>query len=215
MKRYLNLYLLLFFLFSISAFGQTYEHGLIEYEFGYPFKTGIYYTFENFKENRPIEISSFRVITRANTAACRSGNLSDYIVYESGTEEIRVNGEDIWGYSKKGDVYVTHKNMFYEILIYGGISYMVALQGGKREDDEVQKHFNAANEERHALLNANSGKTYDFKTKFLDSLLMQDKDIYEEYLNSNMKNRDKKFIFLRKFNEKHQIYFPIVEDLKF
>lgn len=212
MKQFLNLCLLLFFLFSISAFGQPYGDGLIEYEFGYPFKTGIYYTFENFKENRPIEINSFRVIRRANTAACRTGKLSDYIIYESGSEEIRVNGEDIWGYSKKGDVYVSHKNMFYEILIYGGISYMVALRGGFKEDDGVQKQLNAANEERHALLDANTGKTYDFKTKFLDSLLMQDKEIYEEYLNSNLKKRDKKFIFLRKYNEKHQIYFPIVED---
>lgn len=212
MKQFLNLCLLLFFLFSISAFGQPYGDGLIEYEFGYPFKTGIYYTFENFKENRPIEINSFRVIRRANTAACRTGKLSDYIIYESGSEELRVNGEDIWGYSKKGDVYVSHKNMFYEILIYGGISYMVALRGGFKEDDGVQKQLNAANEERHALLDANTGKTYDFKTKFLDSLLMQDKEIYEEYLNSNLKKRDKKFIFLRKYNEKHQIYFPIVED---
>lgn len=203
---------MLFFLFSTSAIGQSLEEGVIEYEFGYPFKTGIYYTFENFQENSPIEISHFRVITRANTAACRSGNLSDYIEYKSGAENIRVNGEDIWGYSKNGDVYVTHKNMFYKILIYGGISYLVALRGGFKEDDGVQKQFNAANEERHSLLDANTGETYDFKTKFLDSLLIQDKEIYEEYLNSNLKKRDKKFIFLRKFNEKHKIYFPIIEN---
>lgn len=206
---WIGLYCLLFSLFSLSGYCQV-EEGLIEYEFGYPFKTGIYYTFENFKENSPIEINQFRIITRASEAACRSGNLSDYIEYESAGEKIRINGSDVWGYSKKGDVYVTHKNMFYKIFIYGGISYLLAIRGNNREDDEVQKHFNPASSEHHALLDAATGNTYDCRVKYLDLLLVKDSVIYEEYRNSNLNNKDKIFIFLRKFNEQHKIYFPVV-----
>ncbi len=199
-------------LFLDSGSCQIVEKEMVEYEFGYPFKTGIYYTFENFKENSTIEINYFHVITIASEAACRNGRLSDYIKYESGSETIKIKGEDIWGYSKKGDVYVSHRNMFYKIFKYGSICYLVALRGNTREDDEIQKHFNAATSEHHALLDANTGKTYDFKTKYLDSLLVKDEELYEEYLNSNIKKRDKDYLFIRKFNEQHKIYFPVVNE---
>ncbi|MCD4696807.1 MAG: hypothetical protein K8S16_11270 [Bacteroidales bacterium] len=203
---------LLFIMLFYSGNCQVLKNKMVEYEFGYPFKAGIYYTFEDFKTNNPTEINYFRVITRASELACMAGNLSDYIEYESGNENIRINGKDIWGYSKRGNVYVTHKNMFYKIIMFGGICYMVALRGDNREDDEVQKPFNAATSEHHALLDVNTGKTYDFRIKYLENLLSTDEEIYEDYLNSNIKKRDRKFIFLKKYNDKHKIYFPVVKE---
>ncbi|NOX48856.1 MAG: hypothetical protein GXO89_17990 [Chlorobi bacterium] len=205
-RKLFGLVLVLLYLYGNS---QPSESGLVEYEFGYPFKTGVYYTFEDFKTNSPTEIGSFRVITRASEFVCRNGTVSDYIEYESKGETIRINGADIWGYAKRGSVYVTHKNMFYKILMFGGICFLDVIRGGK-EDDEVQNPFNAATTEHFALLDAETGKTFDFRIKYLENLLSNDKEVYEEYLKSSLKRKDKKFVFLRKYNDKHKIYFPLV-----
>lgn len=196
-------------LFSYSGNSQISETELAEYEFGYPFKAGVYYTYEDFKMNNPTEISNFKVITRSSEFLCRNGSVSDYIEYKSGGEPKRINGSDIWGYSKRGDVYVVHKNMFYKIIRFGGICFLDAIRGDYKEDDEVQKPNNIATTENFGLLEANTGNTFDFNLINLEEIISKDEDVYHEYLKTSIKRKDRKFVFLRKYNEKHKIYFPL------
>jgi hypothetical protein len=62
---------------------------------------------------------------------------------------------------------------------------------------------------RQYLLDFSTGRVLDYTAESLEILLMQDSELHDEYTSLRKKKRkQQRFIYIRKFNEKHPLYFP-------
>ena len=62
---------------------------------------------------------------------------------------------------------------------------------------------------RQYLLDFSTGKVMDYDTESVEVLLMKDPELADEYQAlRNRKKKQMKFVFIRRFNEQHPLYFP-------
>ena len=69
---------------------------------------------------------------------------------------------------------------------------------------------NVVNKEvRQFILDFETGKVLDFEVKEIESILIRDAKLYDEFAAlSARKQKQLKFVYLRKYNERNPIYFP-------
>lgn len=90
--------------------------------------------------------------------------------------------------------YSPYGSRYYDPYFYGGGPYR---NNSSRTDLEM------------FMIDFETGKTYKYDLSNLESLLMRDPELYEEFVSLRNKNQKKQmFVFLRKFNEKHPIFIP-------
>ena len=59
------------------------------------------------------------------------------------------------------------------------------------------------------MIDFETGKEYSYDLENLESLLMKDPELYEEFVSMRNKNQKKMmFVYLRKYNEKHPVFIP-------
>jgi hypothetical protein len=59
------------------------------------------------------------------------------------------------------------------------------------------------------MIDFETGKEYEYDLANLESLLMKDPELYEEFVSMHNKNQKKMmFVYLRKYNEKHPVFIP-------
>ncbi|MFZ0471919.1 MAG: hypothetical protein WAL94_04830 [Bacteroidales bacterium] len=59
------------------------------------------------------------------------------------------------------------------------------------------------------MIDFETGKEYEYDLENLESLLMKDPELYEEFVSMHNKNQKKMmFVYLRKYNEKHPVFIP-------
>ena len=64
-------------------------------------------------------------------------------------------------------------------------------------------------EMRQYLLDFTTGNVLDYTDSSLEAILMQDPELHDEYMGLRKKKRKQmRFIYIRKFNERHPLYFP-------
>jgi hypothetical protein len=62
---------------------------------------------------------------------------------------------------------------------------------------------------RQYLFDFETGEVMDYDIESVEVLLMKDPELYDEYQGlRNRKKKQMKFVFIRRFNEKHPLYFP-------
>lgn len=60
------------------------------------------------------------------------------------------------------------------------------------------------------ILDFEFGKVLEFTVENMEAVLQRDAELYKEFLAlKKRKKRDSIFLYLRKYNEKHPIFFPI------
>ena len=63
---------------------------------------------------------------------------------------------------------------------------------------------------RQYLLDFVTGNILDYNVASVELLLMRDPELHDEYASlRNRKKKHLKFLYIRKFNEKKPLYFPI------
>ncbi len=199
----------------------------IKYNPDFKFTDGIYLSFEDVKHNNPI--IKERIITDLNYDDYA---FFEKLLDEAETitvldamglrKEIPV--KDIWGFSQNGIIYIRWNDAFNRIPVLGSISHFIA------DKTYIQSHSNypynnyyynpynpysmypqdyqtKQTELRQYLLDMDTGKVIDYSDKNLEAILMRDPDLYQEFMSLKKKERRKlKFLFLRKYNEKHPLY---------
>jgi len=59
------------------------------------------------------------------------------------------------------------------------------------------------------LFDFETGEVLDYNTESVEVLLIKDPELYDEYQAlKNRKKKQMKFVFIRRYNEKHPLYFP-------
>ncbi len=220
--RLYNLIIVLFVASSIVS-SQTDSTGLIEYSPDFKFKEGIYLSFDQVKTNSPLPKS--RILSTYDYSDPDFFNQileKDKIYYYDqigNRQELRTR--DIWGYSRNGFIYLKMEDGYFRITLIGAISHFIASQT-TYSNAYNSPYYNSymdpyrtypssyqTTEMRQYLLNFLTGTVLDYTDNSLEAILIQDPELHDEYMALRKKKRKQmRFIYIRKFNERHPLYFP-------
>ena len=138
-----------------------------------------------------------------------------------------VKSSAIWGFSRNGVLYILMDNEYFRITIVGRICHFVATTTIYEDRYYDPYYYNPyyynsyypygsypstykTDEMRQYLLDFDTGEVYDYDSDNLQVLLMKDPELHDEY--SQLKNKKQKqlrFLYLRKFNERNPLYLPV------
>lgn len=220
--------LLLLVIFPLLR-AQEGEPPMVQYAPGFEFKDGIFASFEMVRDNDPIPPA--RIVTDVDmfdrafydkiTAA------KEIVMYdENGVKKV-MNTQDIWGYGRNGVLYINIGSSFHRISFVGSISHFVAsvtTYNSNYYDPYYNPYYSNSyyynrysqpqanytdTQLRQYLLDFQTGEVLEYDTESVEVLLMKDPELADEFLAlRNRKKKQMKFVFIRRFNEKHPLYFP-------
>ncbi|HBS85533.1 MAG: hypothetical protein A2W91_17130 [Bacteroidetes bacterium GWF2_38_335] len=195
--------------------------GMVRYSPEYKFKEGIFVNFEQVKLNKPVSVA--RIVSDYNP--------DELDFFENLTKEEKIfflddNGmkqeestKTIWGYSRNGNLYINWNGEFNRIPVVGSISHFIADKTVyyERTPDPYYGYYNgsvfpttySSNEMRQYILDFETGKVLEFSHDNLETILIRDNVLYEEY--SQLKKRKRRqlaFLYMRRFNDNQPLYLP-------
>jgi hypothetical protein len=126
--------------------------------------------------------------------------------------------DNLWGFCRRGSVYINWGNDFSRIPVIGSICHFIAAI--TIVEDNYNPYYgyytysmpttSSRTEVFQFLMDFETGKVLDYSVENVLVLLINDKQLYEEYKAlSKKKKKQMKFLYIRKYNEKHPIYIPI------
>ncbi len=208
--------LLLFIFTSLQLSAQE----LLQYAAGFEFREGVYLTFEQFKNNNPIPKNSIiSKFDKSDTEFLPSVLDEKTFSYKDANDSVQtLSTENVWGFSRNGNILISIDGDYNRIAVLGSLSHFVAT---------ITVYYNSMNspfmnpyygpgtmptptqEMRQMMLDFKTGKTMDFTQENLENILQRDQRLFEEFnaLKKSQK-KDMLFLYLRKYNEKHPIFFP-------
>lgn len=190
----------------------------VQYTKDFEFKDGVYLSILNFRNNNPIPVS--KIIFSSNKGDKNflkhvlDKNTFTYI--DSGGEEQEMKTETVWGYCYNGIIHIDHGTDFNRVTIVGSICHFVAtvpIKVGMSDPFNYNDPFYNPQQYTYVseqfVIDYESGKVLNFNVGNMEALLSRDETLYKEFTALKKKQkRDSIFLFLRKYNEKHPIYFP-------
>lgn len=222
MKIFTYLLFSLFFVPSVNLFGQD-ALNQIKYTPGFRFKEGIYLSHWNLLNNKPIPKS--RIITKINKNSFdffekllsnpKINFFDDYGI----EKEILV--KELWGFCRKGAVFINWGDDFSRIAVIGSICHFVAtITYYENNNDNYGYNYGydyynqvpsrvSRTEIRQYLMVFKTGKIVEYNYENVLSLISSDKELFEQYKQlKKKKKRQMRFLYIRKFNEKYPLYLP-------
>jgi len=203
---------------------------MVKYTPEFQFKEGFYLNFEQVKENAPIPKSRILANIGYNEndffdQVLTKDNISFFDVM--GTRK-DVKTKNIWGFSRNGVLYVNVNGGFNRVTIVGSICHFVATvttynttyndpyynnpyynpygsnygygRYPNRQESKEMKQF---------IIDFHTGNIMEYDREHLKIIFMQDPELHDEYSNlKKKKQRQLKFYYIRKFNERNPLYFP-------
>lgn len=202
---------------SSSIFAQN---GQIKYSPAFKFNDGIFENFQQVKQNKPIPKTQILTDIDYNSFNFfeRILEQKSITVYDNLGVNREINPKNIWGFSDKGILYININETFNRIPVFGNISHFIADKTVVEYDPYNRTgSYNYYNSPQYTtktvmmqyLLDFKTGKIYDFNYETVEKLISDDINLYEEF--SKLRKRKKKklkFLYIRKYNKKHPIYFP-------
>jgi hypothetical protein len=212
--------LILFIFIYVNAYSQADTTKLVKYGAGVKFEDGLFLNFQQVKNNAPIPKSRIVTSVNLNDLDFFEKVLRDKIVSyfdEYGLKQ-EVKTIDIWGYSRKGSLYIQWGEVFNRIPVVGNICHFVAnirVYNDRYYDPYASNYYasptpSSTYELKQLMLDFETGKILEYNYENLLVILMRDSELYEEYNSlKKRKKRDQRFLFVRKYNEKYPLYIPI------
>ena len=210
----------IFFLINCSIFAQidTSKYHLIEYNKNFHFKDGIYFNFEQFKNNNPTNKN--RIITNLDYDALDFYEklFEKEIIYmfdDFGVKQ-QIDIYNLWGFCNNGIVYINWETDFNRIAIIGNICHFIANKTVYNTNyspynnyyyDPYATQTSTSQELRQYILNFETGEVYNYNYQNIEIILMSDPELYDEYHDLSRKKRKKlKFVYIRKYNIRNPIF---------
>ena len=207
----------------IKVLSQSDSSNLVEYTPNYKFREGFYLGFDQVASNSPLPKS--RIISEydyTNPDFFERVLEKDKLYYYDplgNRKELRT--KDIWGYSRNGFLYIRMDEGFFRITLIGAICHFIASQTTYASNYNSPYYYSymdpyrvynptyQTTEMKQYILNFSTGDVLDYTDDSLGVILMQDPELHDEYMSLRKKKRKQmRFMYIRKFNEKHPLYFP-------
>ena len=203
---------------------------MVKYSPDYEFRNGLFANFESVKENNPIPPA--RIVTdedlfdRAFYEKVTAQK--EIVIYDDNGVKKVMNTTEIWGYSRNGILYINVGSAFHRISFMGSICHFVATVTTYNPNYYDPYYYNpyysnsyyynrysmpqsnqGSTDLRQYLLDFETGDVMEYDTKSVEVLMMRDSELADEYhALRNRKKKQMKFVFIRRYNEKHPLYFP-------
>lgn len=222
--------LVLMLLTPVMVAQEGEDSGMVKYSPDFEFRDGIYANFEMVKENTPVPPA--RIVTDVDmfdrAFYDKITGLKEIVIYDNNGVKKVMKTSNIWGYGRNGVLYINVGSAFHRISFVGSICHFVATvttyssnyydpyyynpyySRSYYNNRYSMPHSNYANTEiRQYLLDFESGEVLDYDIEAIEVLLMKDPELADEFgALKNRKKKQMKFVFIRRFNEKHPLYFP-------
>lgn len=204
--------------------------GMVKYSADFEFREGIFANFDMVRANHPIPpariVTDVDMFDRAFYDKITAGK--EIVIYdENGVKKV-MKTSDIWGYGRNGALYINVGSAFHRISFVGNICHFVASVTTYNPNYYDPYYYNpyysnsyyynryamprsnyTTSELRQYLLDFESGEVLNYDTESVEVLLMKDPELADEYhALRNRKKKQMKFVFIRRYNEKHPLYFP-------
>lgn len=209
--------LLLLYVFAIL---QTSAQEVVQYAPGFNFREGIYLSFEQFKNNNPISKNSIiSKLDKSDTEFLPTILDEKTFSYKDAADSVRTaSTENVWGFSRNGVIFIRVENDYNRIAVLGSISHFVAtitIYNSGMNSPFMNPYYGPGSmptttqEMRQMILDCKTGRTNDFTQENMENILQRDPRLFDEF--NALKKSQKKdllFLYLRKYNEKHPLFFP-------
>jgi hypothetical protein len=214
----------------LLAQDENTERNLVPYSPDYKFNDGLFPNFESVKEDHPIPPA--RIVTDEDmfdrAFYDKITQLKEIVIYdENGVKKV-LQTENIWGYSRNGILYINVGGAFHRISFMGSICHFVATVTTYNPNYYDPYYYNpyysrsyyynrysmpqssvGTTDLKQYLLDFETGDVLEYDTESVGVLLMKDPELADEYQAlRNRKKKQMKFVFIRRYNEKHPLYLP-------
>jgi len=207
---------------------------MVRYSPDFIFTEGIYLNFNQVQTNNPIPKT--RILSKDDIFDFDffTNLIEKEMIYFYDNIGMRqeVKTDNIWGYSKNGTLFINYNGNFNRIPVVGNICHFVSnitvvterydpyndpfyydrFSYGNYYNPYSYRSYpsrSSKNEMRQYLLNFSTGEILIYDRKSVELLLINDPELYDEYQAlRRRKKKQLKFYYLRKYNEKHPLYFP-------
>jgi hypothetical protein len=209
MKR---VWLFFILLLSLRLAGQT---DSVQYVQGFAFNEGIYLTYQDFLANTPLPKKN--IIFNGDTSRLdflKQVVTKNMIVTKDSTgNTLSYKTASIWGYSENKTVYIQWNLSFNRVTVIGSICHFAATITNYMYTGPgtypTQQYGTPVESLQQYVIDAKTGTVYNFNSESIEFLLRNDVALLTEYQKLKRKQKkDQAFIYLRKYNEKHPLYFP-------
>lgn len=197
----------------------------IPYTPEYRFKDGLFLNFDQVKNNMPILKS--RIITTVDFNDPDFFNkilVNEEISYydELGMKQ-NVKIKSLWGYAKNGNLFIRMYDNFNRITYVGNICHFIATIYVTYQSYYDPYYYNpyyyyrygdrpmnySRSEIRQFIIDFENGKIMDYDESNIAIILMRDPELHDEYEGlKKRKQKQLKFYYIRKFNERNQLMLP-------
>lgn len=209
------------FALSGAIFSDT--NKVARYQSGFRFNPGVYLTIDDWKNNNPIPKGRFITELELDSPRFFLDLLrKDWLQYRDEYGNInKVERIKIFGYSTDNFIF----NKYHvKISIIGSICHYTKIEY-KMDDPFLagslalaildaslsgQSGVHKREDYKQYIMNFETGKAYRFKKRYFKKLIITDVKLYQEYKKYKANKRDKMYIFLKKYNEQHPIYFRVI-----
>jgi hypothetical protein len=204
--------------------------GMIRYQPGFQFKDGIYANFDMVKDNNPIPPARIQtdVDLFDRTFYEKVTGEKEIVIYDDNGVKHVMNTASIWGYGRNGVLYINVGSAFHRISYVGSISHFVASVTTYNPNYYDPYYYNpyspysygynrytsprsnySSTELRQYLLDFETGEVMEYNVESVQVLLMKDPELADEFESMRYrKKKQMKFVFIRRYNEKHPLFFP-------
>jgi hypothetical protein len=214
----------------VSGIAQTDSVKMVKYTPEFQFSSGLYLSFNQVRENQPIP--SVRIVSNDDP--------SDFNFYrnlvknktiaffdEFGAKQ-EIATSNIWGYCQDGKINIQYNGEFNRLPIIGHVCHFIAdvTVIDTHYDPYYSDYYNSgyynpyysrpynrttkSKEMRQYLLDFETGKVMDFNRESVLVVLMQDPELYDEFMKVKKRQQnDLLFFFLRRLNEKNPVMIPV------
>ncbi|MDA3891758.1 MAG: hypothetical protein PF517_08860 [Salinivirgaceae bacterium] len=216
-----HLFIITFILLAKLALSQVDSVKLVKYSPGFRFNDGIYLSHQQLLNNSPIPIK--RIVSKYNKAGFDFFDMllsEEKVTYydQFGMKKI-IDVNRLWGFCRRGSVYINWGDDFNRIPVMGSACHFIATvtvyEDRYNNPNYGYGYYNvptttSRTEIYQFVMNFRTGDIFEYTVANVLLLLMVDTELYDAY-NALRKKKKKqmKFLYLRKFNEKHPLYIPI------
>lgn len=215
----------------INGAAQTDSVKRVKYTPEFQFSSGLYLDFSQVRDNKPIP--SVRIVSNDDPldfSFYKNLVKNKTIGYfdEFGAKQ-EISTTNVWGYCQQGKIFIQYNGEFNRVPIIGRVCHFIAdvTVVDTHYDPYYSDYYNnygyynpyysrpygrttKSQETRQYLLDFESGKIMDFNKESVKIILMQDPELYDEFMKVKKRQQnDLLFFFLRRLNEKYPVLIPV------
>lgn len=203
------------FAFSITllccASNAQPDSSWVRYQGGFNFHEGIYKGFQDFRHNAP-SILKEELIDDQGRAVQNIHDARRLFHPDSTGERKEVDLDRAWGFCENDVVYLRAGDGFYRIGQYGALCHLVFEQTMWTADPFYGGAYGSGRTtvQSQYVLDMETGAFEAFDAANMERILARDEVLRAEWdtVPKKQRKREAIYVFLRRYNERHPLYFP-------